>query len=324
MSLSRFFIDRPVFAWVIAIVIMLAGAIAAFSLPWNSIPPSRRRRWVVNAVYPGADAAHRAEFRHPGDRAAAHRPRTIFSISRLRPTPTARCPSPRPSPREPIPTSPRSRSRTRCSRRWAQLPSQVQQLGVTVAKSQTNFLLVIAVYDTAGRYSNMDISDFIISKMQDPLSRVTGVGNTQVFGAQYAMRIWLDPYKLHNYSWSPRMCATPSKPRMVQVSAGSNRRPARRPRPGAERHRHRPVPTPDAGPVPRHHSQNHPGWRGGASLRCGADRIGRRHLCDQQPDERPPRLRHRHYAVAGRKCAQAGGRSETARGSDGADLSRRA
>ncbi|HKD47934.1 MAG TPA: efflux RND transporter permease subunit, partial [Rhizomicrobium sp.] len=102
----------------------------------------------------------------------------------------------------------------------AQLPSQVQQIGVTVAKAETNFLLVIAVYDTTNRYTNMDISDFIISKMQDPLSRVTGVGNTQVFGAQYAMRVWLDPYKLHDFALEPSDVYAAIQAQNVQVSAG--------------------------------------------------------------------------------------------------------
>jgi multidrug efflux pump len=103
----------------------------------------------------------------------------------------------------------------------AQLPSQVQQLGVTVQKAQTNFLLVVAVYDTGHRYTNMDISDFIISKLQDPLSRVPGVGNVQGFGSQYAMRIWLDPYKLRNYSLEPSDVRSAILAQNVQVSAGS-------------------------------------------------------------------------------------------------------
>jgi multidrug efflux pump len=100
------------------------------------------------------------------------------------------------------------------------LPSTVQQLGVVVAKNTPNFILVIGLYDDTGRYTNVDISDFIASKMRDPLSRVPGVGNTIVFGAQYAMRIWLDPFKLHNFALVPNDVATAVRAQNVQVSAG--------------------------------------------------------------------------------------------------------
>jgi multidrug efflux pump len=103
----------------------------------------------------------------------------------------------------------------------AQLPSQVQQLGVTVAKAQTNFLLVVAMYDPTHRYTNIDISDFMTSKMQDQLARVTGVGNTQNFGAQYSMRVWLDPYKLQHYALQPSDVSAAIQAQNVQVSAGS-------------------------------------------------------------------------------------------------------
>ena len=79
------------------------------------------------------------------------------------------------------------------------LPTEVQVQGLTVAKAQASFLLVVGVYDTNGKNTNVDIADFVNSKLQDPISRVNGVGDIQVFGSQYAMRIWLDPYKLNNY-----------------------------------------------------------------------------------------------------------------------------
>jgi len=100
------------------------------------------------------------------------------------------------------------------------LPSAVQQLGVVVAKNTPNFIIVLGIYDDTGRYTNVDISDFITSKLQDPLSRVPGVGNTRVFGAQYAMRIWLDPFRLHNFNLQPSDVNAAIQTQNVQVSAG--------------------------------------------------------------------------------------------------------
>ena len=78
----------------------------------------------------------------------------------------------------------------------SRLPSEVQQSGVTVVKSQSNFLLILAVYDKNNKATSSDISDWLVSNMQDPLARVEGVGSLRVFGAEYAMRIWMDPTKL--------------------------------------------------------------------------------------------------------------------------------
>ena len=91
---------------------------------------------------------------------------------------------------------------------------------VVVQKSQSSFLLVVALYDDSGRYTNIDISDFMASKMQDPLSRVSGVGQAQVFGAPYAMRIWLDPFKLNSYHLTPTDVQNAILAQNVQVSAG--------------------------------------------------------------------------------------------------------
>ncbi len=103
----------------------------------------------------------------------------------------------------------------------AQLPSAVQQQGIVVAKAQTGFLLVVAVYDDTGRWDNVDISDFLISKMQDPLSRVVRGG--QYPGLWFALcdAHWMDPFKLKNYSLQPSDVAAAIQAQNVQVSAGS-------------------------------------------------------------------------------------------------------
>ena len=100
------------------------------------------------------------------------------------------------------------------------LPPQVQQLGVTVAKARTNFLLIVALSDPTEHYTNFDIADFIVSNFQDPLSRVDGVGSVQTFGAQHAMRIWLDPYKLNGLNLTPADVQAAVQAQNIQVSAG--------------------------------------------------------------------------------------------------------
>ncbi len=102
----------------------------------------------------------------------------------------------------------------------SRLPSEVQQTGVTVEKSQSNFLLIAAVYDTTDKASSLDIADWLVSNVQDPLARVEGVGSLQVFGAEYAMRIWLDPAKLASYSLMPSDVQSAIEAQNVQVTAG--------------------------------------------------------------------------------------------------------
>ncbi|MBV9063617.1 MAG: efflux RND transporter permease subunit, partial [Alphaproteobacteria bacterium] len=100
------------------------------------------------------------------------------------------------------------------------LPQEVTQLGVVVRKAQTNFLMVVALYDTTGRYTNVDISDYLRSTLQDPLARVPGVGQVRVFGAEYAMRIWLDPFKLRTYGLMPSDVRSAIQAQNTQVAAG--------------------------------------------------------------------------------------------------------
>src|ERR1700750_3087770 len=219
MSLSRFFIDRPVFAWVIAVVVMLAGGIAAFSLPIEQYPTIAPPAVVISATYPGADSeslqnsvTQVIEQQLTGldnllyFSSSSNADGTVLITATFAPG-----------------TSPdiaQVQVQNKVQAAVPLLPSAVQQLGVVVAKNTPNFIVVIGIYDDTGRYTNVDISDFITSKMQDPLSRVPGVGNTRVFGAQYAMRLWLDPFKLQNFALMPSDIANAVKAQNVQVSAG--------------------------------------------------------------------------------------------------------
>ena len=219
MGLSHFFIDRPVFAWVLAIVTMLAGGIAATRLPIEQYPTIAPPAVVINAMYPGADAqtvqnsvTQVIEQQLTGldnllyFSSASNANGSVSITATFAPGTN--------------PDIAQVQVQNKVQAAVPKLPSQVQQLGVTVAKNQPNFIIVIGVYDDTGRYNNVDVSDFITSRMADQISRVPGVGNTQVFGAQYAMRIWLDPFKLKNFGLMPSDVSAAVQAQNVQVSAG--------------------------------------------------------------------------------------------------------
>ncbi len=115
---------------------------------------------------------------------------------------------------------PRVQVQNKVQQAESRLPTEVTQSGVTVVKSQSNFLLIMGLYDKTDRATSSDIADWLVSNMQDPLARVNGVGSLQVFGAEYAMRIWMDPNKLASYSLMPSDVESAIEAQNVQVSAG--------------------------------------------------------------------------------------------------------
>ena len=250
MGLSRFFIDRPVFAWVLAIVIMLAGGIAAFSLPVAQYPTIAPPAVVVSTFYPGADATTlQNSVTQVIEQQLTGLDNLLYFSSASNADGSVSITATFAAGTNPDIAQVQGAEQGAAAA-IPQLPAQVQQQGITVQKSLPNFILIVAVYDISNRYNNVDISDFITCvKMQDPLSRVTGVGNVQVFGAQYAMRIWMDPYKLHDYGLMPsghlQRHQGAEHPGLGRFAG----RPARRARPGTQRHRNRPVATADPGPV---------------------------------------------------------------------------
>ena len=219
MGFSRFFIDRPVFAWVIAIVTMLAGGIAALSLPIEQYPDIAPPAISINAFYPGADAQSlqnsvtqviEQQLNGLDNLLYFSASSTADGAATITATFAAGT----------DPDIAQVQVQNKVQSAVPLLPAAVQQLGVRVQKAQSNFLIVVAVYDDTGRYNNVDISDFITSRMQDPIGRASGVGSTQVFGGQYAMRIWLDPYKLKNFGLQPSDVTAAVQTQNVQVSAG--------------------------------------------------------------------------------------------------------
>ncbi|MEJ1968506.1 MAG: efflux RND transporter permease subunit [Rhizomicrobium sp.] len=219
MGLSQFFIERPVFAWVIAIVIALMGLLAIQTLPITQYPTIAPPSVTVSATFPGASAetvqnsvTQVIEQQLTGVDNLLYFSSASSSNGQVTITVTLAAGT--------DPDIAQVQVQNKVQQALPTLPQEVQQQGVVVRKSQSSFLLVVALYDDSGRYTNVDISDFITSKLQDPLSRVSGVGQVQVFGAPYAMRIWLDPFKLNSYGLTTGDVETAILAQNTQVSAG--------------------------------------------------------------------------------------------------------
>ncbi len=219
MGLSQFFIERPVFAWVIAIVIALMGVLATQTLPITQYPTIAPPAVTIVANYPGAAAetvqnsvTQVIEQQLTGVDNLLYFSSSSSSNGQVSITATF-APGTNPDIAQ-------VQVQNKVQQALPILPQEVQQQGVVVLKSQSSFLLVVALYDDSGRYTNIDISDFMASKMQDPLSRVSGVGQAQVFGSPYAMRIWLDPFKLNSFALTPVDVQNAVLAQNVQVSAG--------------------------------------------------------------------------------------------------------
>ncbi len=217
--MSRFFIRRPIFAVVIALVIMLAGILAIRTLPIAQYPTIAPPEIFIGANYPGADAqtsetsvTQVIEQALNGIDHLLYFSSTSGSDGSVNITATFQ------------PGTNPDIAQVQVQNKLAQanplLPTEVQQQGLFVGKSGASFLMIVALYDTSGRYTDVDISDFLNSRLRDPLSRVDGVGNINVFGPQYAMRIWLDPYKLKNFSLMPSDVRNAVLAQNVQVPAG--------------------------------------------------------------------------------------------------------
>ena len=217
--MSRFFIDRPIFAWVIAIVLMLAGAIAIRSLPIAQFPEIAPPAVTINAMYPGADAE------------TLERTTTQVIEQQLRGIDNLRYFSSSSSSSGTLtitltfeqgtdPDIAQVQVQNKLQAATPLLPQEVQRQGLQVAKSAANFLVIVGIYSDDNSHNANDLADMIVSKFQDPISRVNGVGEIQVFGAQYAMRIWVDPLKLNSYQLTIADVSAAVQAQNAQVSAG--------------------------------------------------------------------------------------------------------
>ncbi|MGV8960753.1 MAG: multidrug efflux RND transporter permease subunit SmeE [Stenotrophomonas sp.] len=217
--MARFFIDRPVFAWVIAIIIMLAGALSLFTLPVSMYPEVAPPAVAISANYPGASAkvvedsvTQIIEQNMKGLDGLIYFSSNSSSNGMAQITLTFQSGT--------DPDIAQVQVQNKLQLAMPLLPQEVQRQGVNVAKSSSGFLQVIGFVSEDGSMDATDIGDYVGSSVVDTLSRVPGVGNIQLFGGKYAMRIWLDPNKLHTYKLSVAEVAAAIRAQNAQVAIG--------------------------------------------------------------------------------------------------------
>ncbi|MDR1976677.1 MAG: efflux RND transporter permease subunit [Campylobacteraceae bacterium] len=217
--LAKFFVNRPIFAWVIALVIMIAGSASIYTLSLEQYPDIAPPRINIFANYNGASAEAVENsvtqvieqqlvgldgllyFSSTSSSSGASR----ISVSFEQGT---------------NPDIAQVQAQNKVSQVLSRLPEDVRRQGVTVVKAQTDFLMMASIYDSLNRVDGIDVADYLVSNLQDAVSRLDGVGGVQVFGGQYAMRIWLDPLKLEAYGLMPSDVESAVNIQNTQVSAG--------------------------------------------------------------------------------------------------------
>lgn len=217
--MAKFFIDRPIFAWVIAIIIMLAGGLAIMKLPIAQYPTIAPPAITISASYPGADAktvqdtvTQVIEQNMNGIDGLMYMSSTSDSSGTVQITITFDSGTDADIAQVQV--------QNKLQLAMPLLPQEVQQQGVSVEKSSSSFLMVLGMINTDGSMTQEDIADYVGATIKDPVSRTTGVGDVQLFGAQYAMRIWMDPNKLNNFQLTPVDVITAIKAQNAQVAAG--------------------------------------------------------------------------------------------------------
>lgn len=217
--MAKFFIDRPIFAWVIAIVIMLAGGLAVTQLPVEQYPQIAPPSVQINASYPGATAATLEESvtqvieqNMNGIDNLKYFSSTSDSAGNASITLTFEAGTDADIAQVQV--------QNKLQLALPLLPQAVQNQGLVVAKSNNSFLLVAALVSSNPDITQIDLGDYIASNMQDPISRTAGVGNVRLFGAPYAMRIWLDPNKLVRYNMTTLDVVMALREQNNQVAAG--------------------------------------------------------------------------------------------------------
>ena len=218
--MSKFFIERPIFAWVIAIIVMLVGAIATLKLPVNQYPDISPPAVSISVTYPGASAETTQNtvvqvieqqlngldgLRYLESSSASDGSAQIIATFNQGINPDIA----------------QVQVQDRVSLAESQLPTDVTQQGIRIRKYQKNFMMVVGLISKDGKLTNGDLADMLVSKLEDPISRTPGVGDFMVLGSEYAMRIWLDPAKLYKYNLMPSDVSTAIDNQNVQVSSGS-------------------------------------------------------------------------------------------------------
>ncbi|RBQ30439.1 hydrophobe/amphiphile efflux-1 family RND transporter [Arcobacter sp. FW59] len=217
--IAKFFIFRPIFAWVISLIIMISGIVSLYTLAVEQYPDIAPPQINIASVYTGASAQTVENsvtqiieqqltgldgmlyFSSSSSSSGSSRIRITFKQGTN-------------------PDIAQVQVQNKVEQILSRLPEDVQRQGIRITKSQTDFLMLASIYDSTGEAEKTDISDFLVSNLQDSISRIDGVGEVTVYGGQYAMRIWLDPYKLEKYSLMPSDIQSAINTQNSQASAG--------------------------------------------------------------------------------------------------------
>ncbi|CAI1674981.1 Multidrug efflux pump subunit AcrB [Serratia grimesii] len=217
--MANFFIDRPIFAWVLAIILCLTGVLAIFSLPVEQYPNLAPPNVRISATYPGASAqtlentvTQIIEQNMTGLDNMMYMSSQSTNTGQATVTLTFEAGT--------DPNEAMQQVQNQLQAAIKRLPQAVQTQGVTVSKSGDTTLMMVAFVSTDGSMDKQDIADYIVSNLQDPLSRINGVGSMDVYGSQYAMRIWLDPNKLNSYQLTTQDVVTAIQSQNAQVAVG--------------------------------------------------------------------------------------------------------
>jgi HAE1 family hydrophobic/amphiphilic exporter-1 len=217
--LSRFFLDRPVFAWVIAIIIMTVGLLAIYNLPISQNPSIAPPSIAIDSYYPGASAETventvtqiiEQKMTGLGDMIYFSGTSSSSGASRIELTFTPGT----------DPDLAWSKVQNKLQLAMASLPDVVQRQGVKVSKSTRNYLMIVGLISEDGSMDSLDLRDYAQSNLEKVLSRVRGVGEVENFGSQYAIRVWVDPDKLTNYQLTMEDVIRALQDYNVEVSAG--------------------------------------------------------------------------------------------------------
>lgn len=217
--MAKFFIDRPIFAWVIAIIIMLAGSLAIMKLPVAQYPTIAPPAVTIAANYPGADAKTVQDtVTQVIEQNMNGIDNLLYMSSNSDSSGNAQIILTFNSGTDPDIAQVQVQNKLQLA--MPLLPQEVQQQGVSVEKSSSSFLMVAGFISEDGSMTQEDIADYVGSNIKDPISRTLGVGDVQLFGSQYAMRIWLDPNKLNNFQLTPGDAIAAIKVQNNQIAAG--------------------------------------------------------------------------------------------------------
>ena len=217
--MAQFFINRPIFAWVLSILIMLAGALSISTLPLEQYPDIAPPRVSINANYTGASAktvedsvTQVIEQQLTGLDGLLYVQSTSASSGNARIQLTFEAGTN-------IDVA-QMQVQNKLQQALSRLPEEVQSRGVTVTKGGNDFLMIVSMFSADGSASAVDVGDYITSSLVDVISRIDGVGEVQTLGTGYAMRIWLDPDKLRKYAMMPSDVGSALTAQNAQVSAG--------------------------------------------------------------------------------------------------------